>query len=114
MSDLLIETIDQVTVVYLSGYLNALIVRQIEPQISELNQSGNKIILHLGAVEFMSSLGLWMLFSLQRQMKDRKGKLVVVAVPEVVKEILTLVGFSSVIQTFTTLEEGLVFLIGNR
>lgn len=110
MSDLKIETIEHVTVVYLSGNLNALTVRQLEPQISCLIHSDGRLILHMAEVEFISSLGLWMLFSLQREMKDRDGRLILVQTPEVVQDTLSVVGFSSVLHTFPSLEAGLDFL----
>lgn len=76
------------------------------PQLAEAleNVTGNgryKIVLDMGALEYMSSAGFRALLSSQRICKRyNRGEIVLASVPDRIQEALELAGFTELFKTF--------------
>ena len=104
-----IEERTAVVVAYLSGQLNALTIPPVHTRLEQILTSGSKLLIEMSAVAFLSSAGLWMLYSLQRQFPDQ-GKLVLAGLSESVRTTLALVGFDSLLRSFDTESAALAYL----
>jgi len=69
---------------------------------SKANEDGHfKIVIDMSELEYMSSAGFRALLATQRNCKRyNRGELVLVAVPERIREALELAGFTELFKTF--------------
>ena len=109
-----LESHHDITIVYLSGVLNALSVPKIQAQLEQLIQAEMKFILEMSQVELLSSLGLWMLIELHRKMKDQNSKIIIAQPSEATRISVNSVGLESYLLIFDTLAQGLAHLEANQ
>ena len=110
MENIIVETNQDIKVVYLSGIINALTVPDIQPKLVEMIQLNENFIIEMSKVDLISSMGMLMLLNLQREMKDHQEKLILARLSEPVKLSLSTMGFLSFLKTFETLDEALTNL----
>jgi anti-sigma B factor antagonist len=89
---------DKITKVTLNGRLDTLGVGQIETRfVATLVPGGKSAIVDLSGVEFVASLGIRMLISVARGLRQRQAKLAIYNVPPLVQATFDIVALSQII-----------------
>ena len=83
----------------LEGKFDAVSAPAFENEISGELEGITELDIDLNAVEYISSAGLRALLFLQQTMDEVEGKMTVRNVPEIVKGIFEITGFSEIIKT---------------
>ncbi len=108
--ELSIRTTDDITVVAISGDLDAATAPLAQQQVLPLATAGSRILLDLSAVPYMSSAGLRMLLSTYRQLSANGGRIVLVGVAEEIQDTMSVTGFINFFTILNTVDEGIVAL----
>ncbi len=99
------------TIIELSGKLDASTTPIIEEKLTKMIQEGKKyLILDFGAVTYFASSGLKMLLFIIRQIQKLDGALVVCALTQEARSILTVTGFLPHFKLTSTSAEALKLL----
>lgn len=107
MIDINIETLNQVSVVKVSGEIDATSAAVVQEKVLPISLPGCKIVLDMSKVEYMSSAGLRMLLSVYRQISANQGKVVLVGLSAELRDTMSMTGFLDYFTTQDTLELGL-------
>jgi anti-sigma B factor antagonist len=83
----------QITVVKVTGEIDAASAATAQQKVLPLSVPGCKIILDMSKVAYMSSAGLRMLLSIYRQISGIKGKVVLLGLSDELKETMSMTGF---------------------
>jgi len=105
--DINVSTVNGVTVVGLSGELDAGTAQVAQQQILPHVVSGGKLLLDMSGVGYMSSAGLRLLLSTYRQASAGGSKLMMVGLSEELKDTMSMTGFLSFFKTSETIDSGL-------
>lgn len=106
--DIRIETIDNATVVRLSGSLDRPARMSIEAQVVSLVGKSRNLVIELSDVDFISSAGLHFLLELYQACRQAGTRLALTGPIYEVREIMSMVGMlESSLPVYDTLEEGL-------
>jgi anti-sigma B factor antagonist len=105
-----IKTLEQVTVVELTGDIDSKSAPDAQAQILPLIQPSCKVVLDMSRLEYMSSAGLRMMLSMHRQATANKGQLVLVGLSEEISDTMSATGFLNFFTIQDTVEAGLVAL----
>lgn len=101
------KTVQNVTVVEISGEINANTAPEAQAQILPLAQPNSKLVLDMTKVPFMSSAGLRMLLVIYRTITDKGGKVVLVGLAEELKNTMSITGFLGFFSHFDTIDAGI-------
>jgi anti-sigma B factor antagonist len=101
-----ITTLKEVTVVELRGDLDGKTAPAIQEQVLPLAKDECKLILDMSRVEYMSSAGLRMLLAVRRQVPIN-GQVILVDLPEAIRETMTITGFLDFFTTCATTTEAI-------
>lgn len=101
------RTVDQITVIEMSGELDGKTSPIAQEKISPLCTNAVRIALDMSKVEFMSSAGLRLMLSIYRRISGVQGHIVLVGLSEELADTMSATGFLDYFKTFATLEEGL-------
>jgi anti-sigma B factor antagonist/stage II sporulation protein AA (anti-sigma F factor antagonist) len=82
----------------------------LAPHLAAVAAGGDRAVIDLAAVEYISSVGLRVLMLASKQVKARGGALAVAALQPVVREIFEISRFTLVLEVFPTLREALAKL----
>lgn len=96
-----------ITVVTLSGELDAQTSREAQAAIVPLCQQAVKLLLDMSNITYMSSMGLQLILLLYHQMFRVQGTMALVGLSENLQSTLSTMGFLSYLTTYETLDEGL-------
>ena len=77
------------------------------PFVDRCKSGGERIVLDLGRVDYISTAGLRCFMLAEKQAKTQGGTIVVAAMQPVVKEIFEISRFTLVFETFATVHEAL-------
>ncbi len=88
------------TLVKVSGRIDTITALDFEKAVDEVLEEANSLIFDLEGVEYISSAGLRVILKAQKVMGN-KGKMTIVNVPQAVREIFDITGFSD----FLTIED---------
>jgi anti-sigma B factor antagonist len=105
-----INQFEEITVVSLTGDIDAKTAPIFQQNVLPLTDSANKIIMDMANIIYMSSAGLRMLLSLYRQVTAKKGKVVLVGLREEIRDIMSATGFLDFFTTSETVDSGLAAL----
>jgi anti-sigma B factor antagonist len=105
-----IHTKANTAIVDLSGDIDANTAPTVQTQVLPLIKPGNKLLLNMTQVPYMSSAGLRMLLSLYRQSMAKDAQLVLVGLIEEIQDTMSVTGFLDFFTTCETLEDGLAIL----
>jgi anti-sigma B factor antagonist len=105
------KIVDGVTIIEISGDVEGKSAPEIQKRILPLAQAGRKLILDMGHVNYMSSAGLRALLAAHREATTHAGKLVLVRLPEPIRDTMSVTGFLSFFETFDTPGDGLAALV---
>ncbi len=97
--------------VKVTGRIDSATSGQLEELMKKIHDGGHfNIVMDMSDVEFMSSRGLWVLIEAKKAAKkNKRGQIVLAAVPEKIKSALELVGLSS----YFTLFDDVVGAVGS-
>lgn len=104
------KTVENVTVVTLSGDLDGKTAPVAREVISPLCQNACKIVLDMSQVAYMSSAGLRLMLLLHRQATGAQGQMVLVGLSDDLKGTMSATGFLSYFTTADTLDTALATL----
>jgi anti-anti-sigma factor len=82
----------------------------LSPFIDHCKSEGERIVLNLAGVDYISSAGLRCFMLAEKQARTQGGTIVVAAMQPVVKEIFEISRFTLVFETFATVHEALARL----
>ena len=106
---------EQITHLALSGRLNIAGAEQVELKFTALVASRAKpSLIDLSDLEFISSLGLGMLISCAKALKNKGAQMVLLKPTPQVLEILTTVGFDKLIPIENDIDKALEILKTNQ
>jgi anti-sigma B factor antagonist len=77
------------------------------PFVDRCKSAGERIVLDLAGVDYISSAGLRCFMLAEKQAKSQGGTIVVAAMQPVVKEIFEISRFTLVFDTFATVQEAI-------
>jgi anti-sigma B factor antagonist len=97
-----VQSVEQVTVVELSGELDATTTPTVTAQVLPLAKIQPRILLDMEDVTYMSSAGLRLLLLLHRQIAATHGQIVLSGLTEEVKDTMAMTGF---LEFFTTCDD---------
>jgi len=88
--------------VSVTGRIDSATSPQLTQALDALTKNNKfKIVLDMSGVEYMSSAGLRTLLATQRQCRRyNRGEIVLAAVPQNIKDILELAGFTDIFKTY--------------
>ncbi len=96
-----IERQRDVTVVSVSGSLDALTADQLGAAFGEQVASGNtRLVAHCADLEYTSSAGLRVLLATIKETRQRGGDLRLASVQDKVRRVLELSGFTGILQCY--------------
>jgi anti-sigma B factor antagonist len=104
------QTIDQITVVEVSGELDGKTSPALLAQVKQLCQPGARMLLNMGRVTYLSSAGLRVLLMLYRQVASLKGEMILVELAPELIDTLSETGFLAYFTTRDTVTAGLTAL----
>ena len=105
--DVQIKTVDDVTVIAVSGELDGKTAPIAQDEILPSAEPGCKLLLDMSAVPYMSSAGLRMMLLIYRQVTANDGKSVLVGLSEEIKDTMEVTGFLNYFEVRDTYDEGL-------
>jgi len=102
------EEPDSVTVLSLSGYVDASNVDEFEVQVEQVTDGAGprRVVVSLQGLEYINSSGLGVLISGNERLSER-GAFCLAAVPRKIERIIRLLGFGAVVRMYDTVEEAL-------
>lgn len=102
------KEIGDVTIFDLSGTLDTNTSPQAEARINEsLEKETKKMIIDLDQTKYVSSAGLRVFLGTAKRMMANSGTLILAAPNKIVKEILQVSGFDTIIEVRNTVEKAL-------
>jgi anti-sigma B factor antagonist len=78
--------------------------------LSELTEDDTSVILDASLIEFFDSAGMSSLLSLQKELKQRQGLLVLAGLKRQVLEVFQMLGFDSIFHSFADIGPAAEFL----
>ncbi len=100
------KQIDQTAVVSVVGSIDALTAGEVADFLSaQINQGHKQIVADLSQVDFMSSAGLRSILVTLKESRQQGGDLRLAAAQPGVDKILKMSGFTSILKTFSTVDE---------
>ena len=104
------KTEQDVTVVEITGDIDANTAPTVSEKVLPLATPGSKILMDMTSVPYMSSAGLRSLLSLYRQTQAKDGKVVLVGLSEELQDTMSVTGFLDFFTTAETVDAGMTAL----
>lgn len=101
------ENQDDMKIIRFEGRLDSNSTGQIYDDMVELAQNNQKLIANLAGLEYMSSAGLRVILLAAKLMKPHRGELVICEPNKMVREVLEVSGFNSLIHIYATEEHAM-------
>jgi anti-sigma B factor antagonist len=105
-----IETIELATLVHVVGEIDGSSAPEAQAKILPLAEPGCKIAIDMGGVTYMSSAGLRLLLVIYRTIKGRGGEVVLIRLPDDLRDTMEMTGFLDFFQYFDSVDAGLAAL----
>ncbi len=94
--------INNVPVIKVSGRIDASTSRDLETALNELiDQDRAQIVLDLGSVEYISSVGLRVMLAALKKVRPKKGDVKLVSLQPFVREVFEITGFTKLFSIYT-------------
>lgn len=81
----------------LEGRLDTTTAPELESELRDSLSSATELTLNFAALDYLSSAGLRVILSAQKQMNAKKGKMVVTHVNETIQEVFEVTGFVDIL-----------------
>ncbi len=92
------KVVDDVTVVYLKGKLDAVTSGSLEQTLMPILDSGSvKVVLDFAELSYISSAGLRVLLKAAKQIKALEGQFVLCSMKDFIREVFDISGFSGIL-----------------
>jgi anti-anti-sigma factor len=102
------ETAGDVTVMNVAGRIDSTTAPELGRALAEaLSAARNRLVLDLRATDYLSSAGLRVLLLASKQINEARGKFVLCALNDRVKEVLQVSGFDSILTLCAGRDEAL-------
>ena len=82
--------------VKVSGRLDTNTAPQLDAELKPILDEADELIFDFSELDYISSAGLRVLLSAQKNMNNRKGSMCVTGANEIIKEIFDVTGFSDI------------------
>ncbi len=105
--DIQIKSIDNVTIVALTGEINGRNAPEVQEQLLPLAIPGCRILLNMAGISYMSSAGLRTLLMLYRQINRQSGCIALSNLQEMIQDMMSVTGFLDFFTAFATEAEGI-------
>ncbi len=100
--------INNVPVIAVSGRIDATTSPDLESVLNNLiDQKKTEIVLDLGGVEYVSSVGLRVLLATLKKVRPQRGDMKLVSLQPFVKEVFEITGFTRLFSIYSNLSEAL-------
>ncbi len=99
--------IDDISIITLEGELDGQSAPGMESEILPLVYPQCRILLNMSGVSYISSIGLRALLLLHRETSDKKGRIVLSNLPEMIYDTMFITGFLDFFEAYDTADEGL-------
>jgi anti-sigma B factor antagonist len=86
---------NDVSVISIEGSIDGKTAPLVRQEISPVLETAKSVIMDLSKVDFLSSAGLRFLLLVYRQITAKNGKLILLAVPEDIRTVMSHTGFLS-------------------
>ena len=97
-----------VTVVSVTGKMDAVSAPVLEKELSQLMADGEKgFVVDLGDLDYISSAGLRVILATAKRLKEKEGKILLASLQDMVKEVFEISGFSAIIPIYESVESAL-------
>jgi len=94
--------INNIPIIKVSGRIDASTSRDLETALNELiDQNKAQIVLDLGSVEYISSVGLRVMLAALKKVKPKKGDVKLVSLQPFVREVFEITGFTKLFSIYT-------------
>lgn len=101
--DISINKSGQVSVVVIRGQIDATTSKAAEDRLVELINAGERrLVLDLGQLDYISSVGLRVLILVAKRLKQAEGAVAICALQPSVQELFEIAGFDAVFRIFDT------------
>lgn len=102
-----IEKRDDVLILHLAGRLDSSSSPELERQVTEQVENGaHRLVFDLGALDYISSAGLRVILLAGKKLRGVKGKLVLVGLRDMVREVFDMSGFMTLFAVEDTVDAG--------
>ena len=91
-----------VRVLSLMGQLDAHTFPKLQAALEAIDDDEPRVVLEFSKLEYISSAGLGVLSKMTKEFREREGDIRLAALPDKIKNIMDLLGFSQVIQVHKT------------
>ncbi len=98
---------NDVKIITLQGDMNSETAEKVHSIINSHVAGGERVVLDMTNVSYMSSAGIRTLLLLYRSFKNNDGKVVLVGLSEDLQDTLSLTGFLEFFNTQQTLDDGI-------
>jgi anti-anti-sigma factor len=105
------RTQDGITIIDISGKLDASNSKVAEKTILDAEGEGSKIILNMENLEYISSAGLRVLLLSAKKARSGHGKFCIVSLSESVQDVFEISGFSAIFEIADNVEEGIKMVL---
>ena len=110
MMEINVNQVDDVKVATIVGDIDGSTAPIAQAQILEMAKPGDKIVLDMTGVEYMSSAGLRMLLVMYRTIAGRGDQVVLVGLSEELQDTMEMTGFLDFFEHYDDLDAGLAAL----
>lgn len=98
------------SVVYVNGYLNSLLGKEMEKVINGVLDTGRpRIVLNFEGTRFINSIGISSIIGIMERMSERQGTLAFCSLNRINQELLRITGVSRYVRAFDSEEEALSY-----
>jgi anti-sigma B factor antagonist len=106
--DIRIKTIEDIYVIEISGRMDTINSRNIEPKLDGfLEEFKPKVVIDLSEVDYISSVGLRVLLSALKKQIRNQGILRIASLQPFVREVFTVTQFDKIFPIYSTQEEAI-------
>ena len=106
--DISVQKSDQISIVSITGSIDALTADQITGCVDEQINSGEKyLIIDLSEVEFMSSAGLRVILGALKETRKQSGDLYIAGARAGVERVLKMSGFSKILKIYDNVDNAI-------
>lgn len=95
-----VERYNQITILSLKGTLNGATVAAIQDQILSQIVDGQRVLLDLSGVQYLSSAALRFLLSLYRAIREKSGTMALAGLSEEIADVMSMTGFLDLFRTY--------------
>jgi anti-anti-sigma factor len=107
--DIVVNKEGVVTTISLKGRLDALTSKQAEEQLLQIVETGERLlVMDLGELSYISSVGLRVLMLLAKRLKTVQGRVVVCSLQESIQQVFEIAGFTTIFGIYASRDEAVI------